>query len=287
MQLKKIKRVIMPQIIQMDGNELLQPLPLASMDQFDPFLLLHHSGRVYQPADERPVMDVGPHPHRGFEPITFIFEGAIRHQDSRGNDSVIKTGGVQWMTAGMGIVHSERLAKSFLASGGHLEMIQLWVNLPQKFKMVQPNYQGFQREEIPFISKADGSRINVISGNYEGKDGPVASLTNIQALTLELNAEGVVDIPVAEEDHVMVYQLRGHTMVNEVDVPQAKLVLLEGPGTTIQIQSKQPSLLLYLAGKPIGEPVVSWGPYVMNTQTEIMEAMRDYQMGKMGMLFEG
>ena len=286
MQLKKIKRVILPQTIQMGGNELLQPLPLESMDQFDPFLLLHHSGRVYQPANERPIMDVGPHPHRGFEPITFIFEGAIRHQDSRGNDSIIKTGGVQWMTAGMGMVHSERLPKSFIESGGHLEMIQLWINLPQKFKMAQPQYQGFQRDEIPVISKENGSSINVISGTYEGQKGPIASLTNIKALTLELAADSVVEVPVAEEDHAMIYQLRGHTTINEVDVPQTKLVLMEGKGTTIQVESKQSSVLLYLAGKPLEEPVVSWGPYVMNTQTEIMEAMRDYQMGKMGMLFE-
>ena len=285
MNLKKIKRVILPQTITMGSSELKQPLPLASLEQIDPFLLIHHIDKRHQVAGAKPVLDVGPHPHRGFEPISFIFEGQLHHKDSRGNDSIIHGGGVQWMTAGMGIVHSEMLPKKFVEEGGDFEMIQLWINLPKKFKMVQPNYQGFDKDDIPTIELANGNaQLNVVAGKWDQVNGPVDSLTNITAYTVSLDQDAHIEMDFPPEKSVLIYQLKGKNRINDLYVADTKLVVFDYQGEHIKIEALETGTLLVLAGNPINEPVVSWGPYVMNTQTEIMEAMRDYQMGKMGIL---
>lgn len=282
---RSIKRRIQAQNIHMGGMTLKQPLPLQDLEQVDPFLLLHHGGPKAQEAGGRNVLDVGPHPHRGFEPVTFIFKGAIHHKDSRGNDSVIHAGGVQWMTAGMGIVHSEGLPQEFLEEGGEIEIIQLWINLPAKYKMVQPRYQGFQATELPVFETQDGNAsLQVISGSYQNLKGPVESLTEITAYTLRMNPGGQLEIPSKTPENVLLYQLKGEALVNGEHTSDHSLVLFENDGDQIHIQAQEASEFLYLSGKPLGEKMVAWGPYVMNNQTQILEAMRDYQMGKMGVL---
>jgi redox-sensitive bicupin YhaK (pirin superfamily) len=262
-----------------------QPLPTSSLQQIDPFLLLHHAGPMMQEAGGRNVMPIGPHPHRGFEPVTFVFKGAVHHKDSRGNDSIIRSGGVQWMTAGMGIVHSETLAKELLENGGELELIQLWINLPTAKKMIQPKYQGFQKEEIPTVVE-DGSSINIISGSYKGKNGPINSETAITALTINMIKGSTISFDVDPNENQFLYQLSGMAKVNDIENGSHKLVYFGEEGDFIKIECSEDATFLFMSGKPLNEKVTQWGPYVMNTQTEIMEAMRDYQMGKMGILID-
>ena len=185
MKYKKIKNVIKSQEVMMGPIKLQQPLPNADLEQIDPFILIHHAGPKMQLPGGKSVMEVGAHPHRGFEPVSFIFKGSIEHKDSRGNHSIIDAGGVQWMTAGMGILHSEGPPKTFIEKGGEYEMIQLWINLPKHLKMVQPNYQGFQKEDIPTFVDQDGKvKLNIVSGTFQGLKGPIDSLTKITAYTL-------------------------------------------------------------------------------------------------------
>jgi len=282
---KKINKVVSSKEVMMGPIKLNQPLPIAGLEQVDPFILLHHAGPKIQEPGGKNVMEVGVHPHRGFEPVSFIFKGAIEHKDSRGNHSVIHAGGVQWMTAGLGILHSESPPKEFVEAGGEYEMIQLWINLPKRFKMVQPNYQGFQKEAIPTFIDQDGKvKLNIVSGEYKGLKGPIESLTDITAYTIELKEGGNLDIVISKERNTMFYQLHGETIVQNQEIGDKQLVYFSNDGENIEIEAKNDSLILFLAGDPIEEPVVSWGPYVMNSQTEILEAMRDFQMGKMGVM---
>ena len=281
---RKVKRIINSQDVMMGDIKIGQPLPMQGIDQIDPFLLLHHGGpKTSKPGEN--ALDVGPHPHRGFEPVTFIFSGDIHHKDSRGHDNIVKSGGVQWMTAGMGIIHSESPSQKFIEEGGEFEMIQLWINLPKELKMIQPRYQGVQRSEIPYFESDDKlTRINVVAGKYQEITGSVDNITDVRAMTMELKkgAKATVDCPANR--NAILYVLHGDTHVNEVIADTKQLVWFENEGETINIEAREDSLMLYLDGNTIDEPVEQYGPFVMNTQTEIMEAMRDYQMGKMGFL---
>ena len=279
---KVIKQIVASQDIMMGDIKIGQPLPSDSIEQISPFILLHHgSPKEFEPGGKS--IDVGPHPHRGFEPVSFIFKGEVEHSDSRGNYRVIKEGGVQWLTAGMGIIHSEKASKEFQKRGGKFEMIQLWINLPKKFKMIESIYQPFDRDEIPFYEKRN-ARVNVISGEMNGLEGPIKSLTNVMALTLEMEAEGELNFKISENRNILLYQLRGKSLVNGNELGDCQLVEFEKEGNEVTIESSEKSLLLFLAGDPINEPIKQHGPFVMNTQAEILEAMNDYQMGKMGFL---
>ena len=280
---RSVKRVILAPDVMMGDVKLKQPLPVGEFDQIDPFLLLHHVGPKHQIPGERSVMDIGGHPHRGFETVTFIFDGEIHHKDSRGYDQRISGGGVQWMTAARGIVHSEGASKEFVEKGGNLEIIQLWINLPSSLKMNQPKYQGFQEEEIPRIIE-NGIRVNVISGSFHDNTGPVDSLTGVTAYTISHNDSGSLEIPVPKDQNLLVYQLDGYVKINGINTGRNRMLAFENDGDHILLEAVEPGKLLLVAGKPINEKVVSHGPFVMNSQTEILEAMRDYQMGKMGIL---
>lgn len=283
MEKRKVSRVIKAPNVRMGSMQLKQPLPYGSIDQVDPFLLLHHLGPFHQESGVKSVMELGAHPHRGFEPVTFVFEGELHHRDSRGNDSKISAGGVQWMTAGMGIVHSEDASQEFVNKGGDLEVIQLWVNLPSHLKMSQPNYQGFQADQIPSIVK-DGTKINVISGSFEGATGPISSLTGVTAYTIKHTANSSILFKIASEENALIYQLNGLSSINGVETGDNKMLTFQSSGDIIQIDGLSDGTLLIVAGSPIQEEVVQHGPFVMNNQTEILKAMRDYQMGKMGVL---
>jgi len=282
MNLKKIKQIVDSQDIMMGDMRIGQPLPVDQLAQISPFILLHHGEpKVYEPG--LAAIEVAPHPHRGFEPVTFVFHGEVEHHDSRGNENVVNDGGVQWLTAGMGIIHAGGASKAFQAKGGVFEMIQLWINLPKKLKMIQPNYQAFEREEIPFY-EAKNARINVISGEINGLRGPINSVTEVLALTLELTNDGELSIEVPEKRNLLVYQLHGKTTINGKQIGDKQLIEFVKGGTEVHITAEKESVILFLTGDPIDEPLVQHGPYVMNSQTEILEAMRDYQMGKMGFL---
>ena len=223
--MRSIQRIIDTAYVKMGPMTIGQPLPVQGLDQISPFLLLHHAGPIPVTAGKNP-MHIGAHPHRGFEPVTFVFNGSVEHRDSMGNHSIITAGGVQWTTAGSGIVHSESAAPEFVAEGGSLEIIQLWINLPQELKLTPPDYQGLQRDDIPSF-KTDRARINVISGSFNDIQGPLKSLTGITAYTIELDQGGTASFEIAQDQNVMIYQLRGQTKINGSEITDKQLLYFQ------------------------------------------------------------
>lgn len=261
-----------------------RPLPGAQLDQVDPFLFLNHHGpQVYPPGNGG--LPFGPHPHRGFETVTFILEGELTHRDSGGHESVIRAGGVQWMTAGSGLIHAEISPDEFKRDGGPLEILQLWVNLPPALKMTAPRYVGRQRDEIPAITTPDGKgSVNLISGEWGGREGPITSLTGVFMSTVELGAGGSVAFSGLGRRNVFLYVVNGAIAIGGTAAPQHVLVELVRDGDAVEIASPAGARLLFGHADPIGAPVVSHGPFVMNTAQEIHDAIRDYQSGKFGPL---
>lgn len=286
--LKKVKAVLFASEIDMGGMLVRQAFPSHQMEQVDPFILLHHANNNI-PTD-RPVSQsgVGPHPHRGFSPVTFIFQGGVHHRDSRGNNSTIYAGGTQWMNAGMGLMHSERPAADIHEIGGRLELIQMWVNTPASHKMDQPVYLPLTKENTPIIKTADGqSSINIISGSLQNIVGPIPTLTPVNAWTLDFKKGSNHFFPVPEGHNSFIYLLNGKVNITKhglVDALHAVVFELDGEG--FQIEAVEDTSALIMTGMPLNEKVVSHGPFVMSSETEIMEAMRDYRTGKMGVLIE-
>ncbi|MFC0684614.1 pirin family protein [Novosphingobium clariflavum] len=261
-----------------------RPVPGPGLDQVDPFLFLNHHGpQTYPPGNNG--LPFGPHPHRGFETVTFILEGNLAHYDSGGHESVIEAGGVQWMTAGSGLIHAEVSPPSFKQAGGGLEILQLWVNLPAALKMTAPRYTGVQADAIPAIPVADGQgTLNLIAGTFAGVTGPIRSLTGVFMSTLRLSPGARIDLPAPQGRSVFLYVVSGHPKVSGADVAAWHLVTLAADGDHVALAVPQDAgedaVLLFGHADPIGEPVVAHGPFVMNTREEIGEAIRDYQAGK-------
>lgn len=259
-----------------------RPLPNARLAQIDPFLFLNHHGPQTYPANNR-GLPFGPHPHRGFETVTFILEGELAHRDSAGHESIIQAGGVQWMTAGSGIVHAEVSPRGFLEQGGALEILQLWVNLPGRLKMSAPAYTGLQRDQIPALSLAEGkATLHLIAGNINGQQGPVQSLTGVFMSRLEMQAGADLRLPIPPGRKVLLYVVSGELLVGAAPVPAQHLAELSDQGDTLVLHATAGSMLLFGHADPIGEPVVAHGPFVMNTRAEINTAIIDYQAGRFG-----
>lgn len=280
---RTVAHILKSEQLQMGHLQVKQPLPTMKVEQVSPFLLLHHFGPISVEPGADPL-DLGPHPHRGFEPVTFLYSGGIRHKDSRGNEGILQDGDVQWMTAGRGIIHSERGSKAFLESGGVMEGIQLWINLPKQHKMAQPGYQDIKAARIPVLEEDEGRvRLRVVAGNYKGTTGPARTFTPLLALQGHLQPGGFAAIELPEHFNALAYVLKGQVKLNEsFSYAGEHLLHFRNDGEGFSLRAEAESQVLILAGEPIDEPVASWGPYVMNTQTEIMQAIRDYQMGKMG-----
>ncbi len=277
-----VHQILYGQMVDMGGIPVRQPIPTSNIEQIDPFLLLHHHiGNFKEHTDPKNV-GVGPHPHRGFSPVTFIFEGDVHHRDSRENSSVVKAGGVQWMNAGMGIVHSERPSKELAESGGTQEIIQLWINTPQSKKMNQPEYQAYQKDELPSLTED----LSVVAGSQGNQSGPIKAELPVQAVMGRVNPDEVVKLS-ADHSHSFLYTLSGEISIKGHGlVDHHQLVWLDQEANEIEVEGKQETKILFLSADPLNEPLATYGPFVMNNQTEIMEAMRDYQMGKMGVLIE-
>jgi redox-sensitive bicupin YhaK (pirin superfamily) len=257
-----------------------RPVPGPGIGQLDPFLFLNHHGPQTYPPNNR-GLPFGPHPHRGFETVTFIVAGELAHRDSAGHESVIRAGGVQWMTAGRGIVHSEVSPRGFMEQGGPLEILQLWVNLPARLKLTAPRYVGLQRDAIPAWPVDDGDgRVHVSAGSWRGRDGPIPTFTDVFMSTLELAPLAGVSFDTLAGRNVLAYFVRGQVRVAETTVAEHHLAELTDDGDTVQIVALEPSVLLFGHAAPIDEPVAAHGPFVMNTREEIVEAIRDYQAGK-------
>jgi redox-sensitive bicupin YhaK (pirin superfamily) len=252
-----------------------QALPVRSRpsDALEPFLFLNHHGpQVYPPGNQG--LPFGPHPHRGFETVTFILEGDLVHKDTGGTESRIRAGGVQWMTAGRGLVHAELSSDEFKRTGGPLEILQLWVNLPARLKMTEPGYVGLQKEDIARDSE-DHGRVLV-------DKLPARELTDVRlfVVTMKAGARWHRDVPAGKA--VFFYVVRGDVKVNGQRASARHLVEFADDGTAIDVEAGADAVILFGHGTPNHEPVVAHGPFVMNTQQEIVEAVRDYQAGKFG-----
>ncbi|MGC6387052.1 pirin family protein [Ewingella sp. S1.OA.A_B6] len=257
-----------------------RPVPGPELENLDPFLFLNHHGpQVYAPNNLG--LPFGPHPHRGFETVTFILRGELSHSDTGGHESIIGTGGVQWMTAGSGLIHAELSPESFKRSGGELEILQLWINLPSYLKMTTPSYVGLQADEIPMItlSKGHGS-ISLVSGSLSGVTGPVSSLTGIVMMTGQLSAGSEITLPAPAERQVFLYTVKGRLSIDGEMAQAWHLIDLDSSDDSVTITAIDDAVFLFGHGDKINEPVVSHGPFVMNSVEEINQAILDYQAGK-------
>ncbi len=247
--------------------------------RFDPFLVLNHHGvQNFPPGNSG--LPFGPHPHRGIETLTFIYQGDLTHRDSTGSDSVIKAGGVQWMTAGRGIIHEEVSSKEFKEKGGTLEVIQDWFNLPASLKMTPPKYVGLQKEQMPEL-ESDGGKtlVHPVSGNWMGREGPIQSVSGISIATLEMKASGKYPVNTPADETVLLYVVHGKTTINGRTAETHDLVEFENGGGSIEIEALENSRVIFGHGKPNHEPIAAYGPFVMNTEEEIRQAHADYRAG--------
>ncbi|MFD1217946.1 pirin family protein [Microbulbifer celer] len=251
--------------------------------QLSPFLLLDYAG----PADFAPAAQprgVGEHPHRGFETVTIVYRGEVAHRDSTGQGGVIGPGDVQWMTAGAGILHEEYHSPTFTESGGTLEMVQLWVNLPARDKMAEPGYQAILAQEIPLAALPDGAgELRVIAGEYAGAFGPANTFTPMQVWDLRLACGGTAEFSLPEGWNTALVVLEGTVSVNGVaEAGAAQMAVLNRAGEQLSLQASSDAKVLLLSGRPIDEPIVGHGPFVMNSRKEIAEAIEDFSRGRFG-----
>ncbi|MCW3846874.1 pirin family protein [Sphingomonas sp. LB-2] len=252
-----------------------RPLPGPACPHVGAFLFLNHHGPQTYPPGNR-GLPFGPHPHRGFETVTFILEGELAHTDSAGHESVIRAGGVQWMTAGSGIVHAEVSPAAFKRDGGPMEILQLWVNLPARLKMTAPRYTGVQAGAIPLIGG-----VRLVSGGYGGATGPIDSLTGVFMSFVALQPGQSAVFDGLEGRDVFLYAARGAIGVGGKTLPEWHLAEL-GAGDSVAIEAKEQALFLFGHADPIDEPIVAHGPFVMNSADEIRQAYLDYQAGRFG-----
>jgi len=246
----------------------------------DPFLLMDHFGPMVLP----PGTDAGfpPHPHRGFQTLTYLVQGAFRHRDSTGGSGLLQPGGAQLMNAGAGIVHEEMPVPEHLETGGAIEGVQLWINLPKAEKGSKPGYADLQPETMPW-KKLPGGRIRVLAGTWAGVTGPARTPAKVAYAHLELEAGARFEHAVPAGWTAAVVPLHGSVRVEDTDVPADSVALL-GEGDTLALEATSAASLMLLAGEPIREPIAHYGPFVMNTYDEIEQAIRDYQEGRMGYL---
>ncbi len=286
--MRTVKKIVASQKVDMGGIILDQPLPQRGMDQIDPFLLVHHWDDQLKGGELQQNVGVGPHPHRGFSPVTLIFNGELQHRDSEGNNSIVGQGGTQWMNSGKGIIHSERPTKKLAEQGGHFEIIQFWVNAPAKNKMDTPQYQPLSSNDTPKLTTEDQlAEIGVVAGEFKGINAVIDTYSPLLILRLNLKKGAKMDIPIPEEYNAFLYILDGELTINNKSKAKTKdLVWFENDGTEFSVDTKEDTRAILLSGSPLNENLVTYGPFVMNTEREIMDAIKDYQNGKMGILVE-
>jgi redox-sensitive bicupin YhaK (pirin superfamily) len=272
-----------------EGVTLNRSFPNNLLSEFDPFLLLDEIG----PTDLIPGKQKGfpDHPHRGFETVTYLLEGKFEHKDSQGHTGIINSGDVQWMTAGSGVIHSELPEKEFSKYGGKLHGFQLWVNLPKSNKMMKPRYQEIPRSKIPTVTTEDGNVIvKLIAGEALGSKAVIDTITPIMYMHFKLESGSSIVQPIPKEYNVFAYIIKGKGIVerknNNKIIERGNLVIFDKYGKEVYIKavedSKIPLELLLIGGIPIREPIARYGPFVMNTQQEIYEAIEDYRNGQLG-----
>lgn len=248
-----------------------------------PFLLFDYAGpHAFEPAD-RP-RGVGQHPHRGFETVTIVYDGEVSHRDSTGAGGTIGPGDVQWMTAAGGIIHEEFHSQAFTKTGGPFRMVQLWVNLPAKDKMMPPGYQSITNADVPVVDLAHGvGRVRVIAGNFAGTRGPARTFSPVNVWDVRLHRDADVTFDLPEGHTAMIAALSGKVTVNGSEqAEEAEVIRFERDGSQVKIHADSDSILLVLTGEPIKEPVVGQGPFVMNNEAEIRQAIDDFNRGRFG-----
>ena len=269
-----------------DGFHVRNLLPSNDLDlELSPFIMLDYAGPTFYPATDTP-RGVGEHPHRGFETVTIVYQGIVAHRDSAGNSGVIGPGDVQWMTAASGIVHEEMHEREWAKRGGTLQAIQLWVNLPKAFKMSAPGYQTIVKDQIPVVQLDGGAgSLHVIAGSVRGAKGPAKTFTPIELYDLRLRAGHSLPLQIAKGYNVGLFVLSGRvTIAGSHRLAEADLAVWTSTGEAVTITGEEDALILVMAGEAIHEPVARYGPFVMNTQAELVQAVNDYQAGKMGHL---
>ncbi len=252
--------------------------------QASPFLLLDYGGPAeFQPGNEQ--RGVGEHPHRGFETVTIVYQGRLEHRDSAGNTGRIGPGDVQWMTAASGVVHEEWHEQAFVEQGGMFEMVQLWVNLPARFKMLKPGYQEILAAQIPTVAFGGFGSARVIAGSLADVMGPAKTFSPVTVADLQLSGTGTLKLDLPDSHNLAVAVLQGSVTVDGgKPLTGPGLALFDPAGTSVELAATAPAKVLLLAGKPLNEPIVGRGPFVMNTADEIRQAIADYQSGRMGTL---
>ncbi len=246
-----------------------------------PFLLLDYAGPAkFEPSKLQ--RGVGMHPHRGFETVTIVYQGEVEHKDTAGNAGKIGPGDVQWMTAARGVLHEELHSKAFAQQGGMLEMIQLWVNLPAKYKMSPPRYQEIVDASIPVADLPEqAGTVRVIAGQWDDTTGAARTFTPINLWDLRLNAGKTLSLPLPEGSNTAILVLDGEVKVNDSEVLNAReLALFEPAGDTVSLQVQENATVLVMNGEPINEPIAGYGPFVMNTDAEINQAIKDFNGGR-------
>lgn len=261
------------------------PRAIRSNDRMSPFFLLDYNAKMYYPpSDEK--RGVGVHPHRGLETVTIAYHGKIAHHDSAGNGGVIAEGDVQWMTAGKAILHKEYHEEGYVDKGGDFQMIQLWVNLPAKYKMTEPKYQEIPNAMMGKL-KLDNKKglVNIIAGEFHSVKGPAFSFTPINLFDTRLEKDAVIDFSFQENHNTAFMIVQGEIIINnEHTVGCDKFVLFKNQGTDITVRANEQSIFLVMSGEPINEPVFPYGPFLMNNREEIEQAYEDYQNGEFGFL---
>ena len=248
-----------------------------------PFVLMDYASPHNFPKTAA-RLGVGEHPHRGFETVTFAYQGEVQHQDSAGGGGVIKSGDVQWMTAGKGVVHSEFHSETFAKTGGIFEMVQLWVNLPKKHKMTPPKYQALASETFPQVPLNGDATLRVIAGEYGKHKGPASTFTPMNIYDLLSSKGGAYEFPLAHGSNTILLVMQGSATVGDQEYTEQTILIFDRDGGELAFEASKDFKGLILNGEPIEEPMVAYGPFVMNTKEEIVEAMKDYQNGEMGKL---
>ncbi len=262
-------------------------VPQLSMERMSPFLMLDYNSKFVFPPSEKPK-GVGVHPHKGFETVTIAYKGKVAHGDSYGNHGVIKEGDVQWMTAASGLLHKEYHEESFSKTGGEFQMVQLWVNLPAKFKLSEPKYQGIENKEInKYVLDDNSGVIEVIAGNFKDVKGTAFTFTPIHMYNVKLNKAGQQEFTLPSHYNTCALVIEGSIIVNgSTKVSTDNLVLFKNDGENFTIEASENSIVLVLSGEPIFEPIAAHGPFVMNTRAELIEAFEEFNSGKFGKLEE-
>jgi len=259
----------------------------ADMDRMNPFIMLDYGAKFYFPPSDHP-MGVGVHPHRGFETVTIAYKGSVAHHDSAGNSGVIQEGDVQWMTAASGILHKEYHEEEFSRNGGEMQMVQLWVNLPAKFKMSLPKYQGITNDQISkYVLDDDSGIVEVIAGEYKNVKGSATTFSPINLLNVKLNKNGKADFSFPAQYSTAMLVVEGNITINGTEEVHAdNFVLFQNDGEDFNIFADEGAVVLVMSGEKINEPIAAHGPFVMNTRQEILQAFEDFNKGKFGFLHD-